>query len=127
MTDLSPWPDPHIILMEVLADLVDSDIVGPRLHANFQAEMPIIRVRKIGGSNDKLTDFARMAVDVYAATYPEASQLAEAVRQRLMAYPHFTDAGRMDRCEVEASPFEIPWSDDTLRYLTATYIITARR
>jgi hypothetical protein len=127
MTNFTPWPDPHIILMELLADLVDAPIVGPRLYENFQKDMPVIRVRKVGGSNDKITDFPRMSVDVYARTYPEASELAEAVRQRLLAYPHMTDAGRLDRCEVEASPFEVPWSDDTLRYLTATYVITTRR
>lgn len=127
MTNFTPWPDPHIILMELLDDLTASPVVGPRLHKDFQDEMPIIRVRKVGGGNDKITDFPRMSIDVYARTYPEASQLAEAIRQRLLAYPHITTAGRLDRCEVEASPFEVPWPDNTLRYLTATYVISTRR
>ncbi|HMG44993.1 MAG TPA: hypothetical protein VK611_26910 [Acidimicrobiales bacterium] len=128
MADLSPWPDPHVILMALLEDFTTSPVVGPRLHLDFQRDMPLIHVRKVGGTNDKITDFARMSVDVYCRTYPEASALAEGIRQRLMAYPYILPgAGRLDRCEVESSPFEVPWSDDTLRYLTATYLITTRR
>ncbi|HTF53593.1 MAG TPA: DUF3168 domain-containing protein [Pseudonocardia sp.] len=128
MADLPPWPDPHDLLAELLADLTVTDVVGPLLYAEFQDDMPLIRVRKVGGTNDKITDFPRMAVDVYTATYAESYELAEAIRQRLMSYPHITaSAGRLDRCEVETSPYEVPWPDPSTRYLTATYRISTRR
>lgn len=127
MADLAPWPDPHDILIELFGDLTMSQVVGPLLYPEFQEDMPLIRVRKVGGVNDKLTSIDRMAVDVYAATYVVARDLAEACRQRLFSYPHRTSVGRLDRAETESSWAEVPWSDPNTRYLTAIYRISARR
>jgi len=127
MADLAPWPDPHLVLVNLLDDLIVSDIVGSQLQPDFQQDMPVIRVRKVGGTDDKLTDFVRMVVDVYAADYETSRDLSEAVRQRLLSYPHITTAGRLDRCETEASPFELPWPDPSTRYHTATYRLSFRR
>lgn len=127
MTDLAPWPDPHDILIELFGDLTDSQVVGPLLYPEFQEDMPLIRVRKVGGINDKISDLPRVAVDVYAGTYAAARDLAEACRQRLISGPHITTAGRLDRCETESSWTEIPWPDPRTRYLSAIYRISTRR
>lgn len=126
MADLSPFPDVHAVLALVLADLA-ATVDGPRLPANFQKVMPIIRVIRIGGSSDQITDRPRIGVDVYAATYPDSWNIAEAVRQRLISGPHITSEGCLDRAVVEVGPHEIPWPDDLVRYHTATYTCALRR
>ena len=131
MPDLAPWPDPHDLLFVVLDDLTESPVVGPLLWPEFQKFMPLIRVRKVGGINDRLTDIPRMAVDVYAADYETSRNLAEAIRQRLLSETvkakFAPGVGRIDRVEVESSPFEVPWSDESTRYHTAIYRISTRR
>lgn len=130
MVDLAAWPDVHDVLPLLFADLVadpSQQIVGPRLPANLQDRMPLIRVRGIGGADDRITDRPRTDVEVYAADYPTSRTLAEAVRQRLLDYPHLTAAGNVDWVETESRPTEIPHDDQAVRLVAATYRISFRR
>jgi hypothetical protein len=128
--DLAAWPDVHDVLHLLFASLVadaDMQVVGPRLPADLQDRLPLIRVRAIGGSDDRITDRTRVDVEVYAADYLTARGLAEAARQRLLAYPHMTEAGNVDRVETESRPAEIPHDDQAVRLVAATYRISLRR
>lgn len=130
MADLAAWPDVHDVLPLVFADLVadpDSQIVGPRLPNDLQDLLPLIRDRAIGGGDDRITDVPRVDIEVYAADYPTAWALAEAIRQRLLAYPHITAVGRIDKVITESRPAEIPHDDQAVRLVAATYRISFRR
>jgi hypothetical protein len=130
MADLAAFPDVHDVLPLVFADLVadpDRQIVGPRLPADLQDRMPLIHVRAIGGADDRFTDRPRTDVDIYTADYPTARDLAEACRQRLLGYPHMTDAGNVDWADTEVRPHEIPHDDPAVRLVAATYRISFRR
>jgi hypothetical protein len=130
VTDLTAWPDVHDVLPVVFGDLVDdpdTQIVGPRLPADLQERMPLIRVRGIGGADDRITDRPRVDVETYAADYPTSRDLAEACRQRLLAYPHITTAGNVDWAVTESKPTEIPHDDQAVRLVAATYRISFRR
>ena len=130
MADLAAWPDVHDVLFHLFDDLVadaESQVVGPMLPADLQDRLPLLRVRGIGGSDDRITDRTRVDVEAYAADYPTARDLAEAARQRLLAYPHMTEAGHIDRVETESRPAEIPHDDQAVRLVAATYRISFRR
>jgi hypothetical protein len=134
VADLAAWPDVQGVLPLLLADLVadpDQQIVGARLPSDLQDHLPLIRVRPIGGSDDRFTDRTRTDVEVYGPIaddeYPAIRDLAEAIRQRLLAYPHITAAGNVDWVETELRPTEIPHDDPAVRLVAATYRISFRR
>lgn len=126
MADLAAWPDVHDVLPLLFADL-GATVVGPRLPPDLQDRLPLIRVRGIGGADDRITDRNRVDVEAYAGDYPTSRDLAEAARQRLLAFPHITSAGNVDWVETESRPAEIPHDDQAVRLVAATYRISFRR
>lgn len=126
MADLAVWPDVHDVLFLLFADLCDN-VVGPKRPPSYQDLMPLVRVRRLGGSDDRITDTARVDVEVYAATYATARDLAGACQQRLLNRPHITAAGSIDTVTTESSPAEIPHDDQAVRLVAATYRISFRR
>lgn len=125
---LADWPDPVRVVAAVLTGLTTHAIIGPRLLPEFEKNLPVIRVRVIGGTNsDRHTDNPRMVVDCFAATYSAAEDLAGAARQRLIAGPHKTDAGVLDRAETEVRPIEIPYPSADVHHITAQYRLSLRR
>lgn len=130
MADLAAWPDVHTVLPLLFADLVANpatQIGGPRLPSDLQQRLPYVQVRAIGGAGDRITDRPRTDVRVYAATYPVARDLAGVCQQRLLNYPHITTAGNVDWVDTEVRPTEVPYEDETLRLIAATYRLSFRR
>lgn len=129
MVDLAPWPDAHEILRLCLDDLGPVRIVGPRTPLNFLGGgLPVYAVRRIGGANaDKISDSARVNIDVFAATYEDSRDHAEAIRQRLLSRPQFTAEGRIDKAEVEIAPIEIPYPAEDVFVHSAVYRLSLRR
>lgn len=135
MAELAAWPDVVDVLFELFADItveVDGDdytpeTVGPRLPADLQDNLPLIRTRPIGGNDDRFTDRARVDVEAYHTDDRVSVAIAEACRQRLLAYPHMTDAGNIDWVDTESRPTEIPHDDQAVRLVAATYRISFRR
>lgn len=130
MSPQAPWPDVNKILIEAFAGKANA-VVGPKLTVlptDMKASAPVIRVRRIGGNADELTDFPRVAVDVYDNSYEAAAALAEDLRQVLLDRDKVrTSFGRIDRCDVEVGPIEIPFADPDVRHITATYRLATRR
>lgn len=129
MPDLPAFPDVEKALIDVFADLsaaVSATAVA-RLPPDLQQMLPVIRVRRLGGGDDRWTDSPRADVEVYAATRAVAVPLAELLRQRLLSGPHATGHGVIDRAVTEVGPQEIPYEDQDIRLVTATYRVALRR
>lgn len=126
MSDLTGFPDTEAALLAVLVDLAGNGTITP---TNLADVLPFVRVMRFGGSDDLLTDTARVDVDCFAATRPAAQSLAEAVRQRMLSYPHVVDGvGTIDYATTDLAPNEVPWSDSqSVRRFTASYTVTTRR
>ncbi|KAB2344878.1 tail completion protein gp17 [Actinomadura rudentiformis] len=125
----APWPDIEELLLHVLADLTTGTVVTVT-PPDLQQHLPVIRVRRLGGSDNRVSDTARVDVDVYAATRAEAHALGEAVRQRLLVAPHVVagpSGGVIDRVVTEVAPHSVTHPDPGTRRVTATYRTTARR
>lgn len=118
------YPNPEQLAAAVLAPL---GTVVTWLPDDLETAMPIIRVRALGGTDDEITDAARVAVEVYAGTYAQAWTLARQVRALLTDRPAATDEGMLDTADVEVAPQEIPYGNRAVRYVTATYRLYARR
>lgn len=125
MRAMSPFPDVERVVCDLLTGLTT---VGTETGIGLQDELPFIQVVRIGGGSDRFTDRARVDVRVYATGASEAKQLAETVRQRLLAAPHATPAGVIDRTICEIGPQLLPPADsEHLRRVIATYRVSMRR
>jgi hypothetical protein len=124
VVDRAPYPDVEQLLLDVLADLGTCATVTP---SDLQNHLPFIRLARFGGGNDQVSDAARVSIDAFGATRPDAYELAESIRQRLMSNPHGTPAGLIDLVETDTGPNEIPWGDVNVRRFNASYTVTTRR
>lgn len=131
------FPDTQV----VLATLLQSGLAGlPAKRAGgvrpaaeaLKKSLPYVVTYRIGGSDDGITDSAVMVVEVYADKYAVGQPLAEQARACIAAAPLLVamPGGRtvvIDDTATLNSPFEVPYSDATVRLWTATYRLAARR
>jgi hypothetical protein len=127
MTVAADYQDAEAVFHEALGDLAP---VVTRTGTDLASNLPQIRATRIGGADaDRITDVARMAVVVYAATIAEAKTLAEEIRQRVIAGRIKTESGGViDRGRTETGPAEIGTDDpDQVRAMSAIYRVSLRR
>lgn len=125
MVVLAPFPDVERAVGDLVAGL---GTAGSETNITLQSTLPYIRIRRLGGSDNRITDAARVDVHVYDADATAAKTIAERVRQRLISGPSTTAHGIIDRAWTEIAPQTIP-ADDTadIRQVVATYRISMRR
>lgn len=129
MVDLPSFPDVERVLADLFADLAsaaDATVVTV-LPADLQQVLPVIRVRRLGGGDDRWTDQPRVDIEVYAASREAGKPLALQLQARLLSYPHSTSHGVIDHAATEVGPQELPYADQDLRLFPATYRLSLRR
>ncbi|MGH3099320.1 MAG: hypothetical protein ACRDMV_25345, partial [Streptosporangiales bacterium] len=109
MTVLAPFPDVERIVADILDDL---GTVGTETSTGLQDVLPFIRVNRVGGGDDRITDQPRVTVDVFTAGTTEAKDIAKEAQQRLTSEPHATDHGILDRATTETGPHPISAGDE---------------
>ncbi|TDD97643.1 hypothetical protein [Actinomadura rubrisoli] len=129
MPVLAAWPPAARIVGAVVDDV--GTVVGETgtdLLVLLQGGQRVIRVRRIGGTDDRVTDIARIDVRVYAVDLSNAEVGSESVRQCLLSGPVATAHGVLDRAETEVGPQEVPSPDpENYRVVSATYRVSVRR
>lgn len=108
--------------LEFLAGAGHTDIETP---ANLADMLDFIRVVRRGGPSDRLNDTSAVDIDVFAATYKRALNLAEDVREFVVGPP--PGLPRLDRASCDNGPQELPWGDRTIRRIGMTFTVVARR
>lgn len=125
MPVLAPFPRTARVVAAVVADL---GTTGGETSTTLQDDLPFIRVRRIGGTDNGVTDIARVDVRVYDADLSDAEDLSETIRQRLISKPYATVHGVLDRASTEVGPQEVPGPDpDHYRVVSTTYRVSVRR
>jgi hypothetical protein len=125
MTVLAAFPDVERAVGDLVAGL---GTAGSETNITLQSTLPYIRIRRLGGSDDRVTDAARVDVHVYDTNATSAKEISEEIRQLLISGPSVTGHGIIDRAWTEIGPQTIP-ADDTadIRQVVATYRISMRR
>jgi hypothetical protein len=130
-TDTSPtgYPDIERVLCDHFADL---GTCGTRTPGDLQGELPFIRIRRVGGIDDQVTDRARVDVEVFTASRADGEVAAEHIRQRLSVRGplYVTSGGRLvvvDRTLLLSGPVELAWPDPVIRMFHASYQLECRR
>lgn len=126
-----PFPDIEVVLMDGLeaefAALGPGD-TGRVTPANINTRgREFVRVARIGGRDDRVTDYPVVDIDVFAPTRQRARDLAEGVRSWLLRYPVRVGTVTLDRVVTETAPFQAPWEGDNVSRYLATYRISTRR
>jgi len=125
VADLDPYPSAELAVCDALDDIVPASVWTGE---DLPDRLPAAQVRRIGGSDNGITDIARLAVSVFAATAAQARTLAEQVRQRLTSSPRRTPSGVLDRVSTESGPQIAPTADGaTVRRRDAVYRVRLRR
>lgn len=133
-TQLAPFPNVKLALIALLGDLARAGTESPA--PPWNGDPTFLRIRVYGGTDDRITDRPRFDVDALADDEQVADDLAESVRQRLLAGPHEIDVpvGEgtvriiLDRVRTDTRPHQVPWGANTAVFnATAAYQGSLRR
>lgn len=90
-----------------------------------------IRIDKVASSADRFEGAYTVDVEVFGRNYLETESRALDIEALLLGYPHVVEVeGRtwvFDEVSQNSGPDELPWDDDEVSRLGATYVIIARR
>lgn len=122
------WPDVEALIMDLIgARFGDPTHVGNTAPADLQTRLPYARVLALGGTDDWVTDTAAIDVDVFAANRSQSMRLAMQCRADLLGSVHTIPTGLLDHCYTRVRPRRLPWPDERIVLIGATYDVTTRR
>ncbi|WP_329168294.1 hypothetical protein OG709_29860 [Streptomyces sp. NBC_01267] len=94
--------------------------------ADLEQRLPVIRVERLGGSDDRFTRRPTVAVDVFAATADEARSLADCVRDALVFLTGPVNGAVIRSVRCDAGPSRQPWANEAIHRRGATYTVSLR-
>jgi len=94
--------------------------------ADLEEQLPVIRVERIGGPDERFTAHPRVAVDVFAATADEARTLANSVRDALVFLSGPVNGAVIRSVRCDAGPSRQPWVNEAVHRRGATYTVSLR-
>ncbi|MFD7776663.1 hypothetical protein [Streptomyces sp. NPDC059753] len=94
--------------------------------ADLEKRLPVIRVERIGGSEERFSSSPRVAVDVFAATADEARRLAERVRDALLFLRGPVHGAVVRDVRCDSGPTRQPWANELVHRRGATYTVSLR-
>lgn len=135
MSDLDPFPDMEVALIAWLrATFTQLQTTGGVTHVGSTAvaedptQFPFVRIGQIsGGIDDRITDRPLLDIEVFSPDRNVCKNLSEAIRARLLGYPHRVNGVVIDRVSTVISPWRAPWEDPAIHRYMATYQFSARR
>jgi hypothetical protein len=125
---LLQYPDVEAKMAAALEQFVVAGRVGTETPADLAQKLPFIRVTRRGGSDNGVTDRARIDVEVFAATRAIGYPLIEKIRQHLIQTSAYRADDPFDVVRCDVGPQELPWGDGrTVRRWTTSYSVSSRR
>ncbi|MGW5720777.1 phage tail termination protein [Amycolatopsis sp. NPDC003865] len=120
---LGPWPDAETVVMAMLSPIARTVTSTPN-----PLPTPIIRVQRVGGSDDRITDFPRIEIACYGENRAQAWDLSEQCRQTILASRATLVAGVLvDNADTDTPAQQIPYDDPDVRRVVAYYRLAWRR
>ena len=85
-----------------------------------------VRVGKLSGLREEITDFPVVDIDVFGLKRDDVFDTAEVISAFLAPRRRLVSA-IIDNVRVNVSPRRLPWDNDRIIRFSATYIISVRR
>jgi hypothetical protein len=131
MTQPAEWrrfPDAPKTLAKILgSSLVAAGQAGTRTPDDFAGLMPYIRVIRVGGYNDGINDYARVAVGVFSDNLSVTEETAEKVRTKLTTEKLRLGPAIVDRVACDSAPQEMDQWAPGINHFEARYLTVFRR
>src|SRR5690606_7317793 len=119
MTDLAPYADVELLLVATFGDFGD---VGTVLPSDMHDKLPLVRTRRIGGTDNGVSDDARVVIDVFAVSRAAAWDVALAVQQLMISVRRrVAGVGISDRATTNVGSQDAPYEVSRVRLVTAIY------
>lgn len=121
---LPQYPDAEVVVMALLESLAPTVTSTPDTLTG-----PLIRVQRIGGADDGITDRPRIEVACYAPTRTAAHTLQQQCQQLILAARCTVVAGCLiDRTTTDTGPIQPPrYPNQDVRWVPAIYRMEWRR
>jgi hypothetical protein len=88
--------------------------------------LPVIRIERGGGSDERFSLHPRVFIDVFAATADEARTLANNVRDALLALRGPVNGAVIRHVRCDSGPSRQPWANPAVHRRGATYTVSFR-
>jgi hypothetical protein len=132
VTPWGPWERAVLALLEAnMPSLQDHpERVGGDLA--YEREMPwYIRIDRVFSRSNRLEGVFTVDLEVFAPEYAVAESVSNDLEALLLGYPHVVEVDGekfvFDSVSQNSGPNDLPWEDEEVTRLGATYVITARR
>lgn len=121
--ELGAFPDAEAVVMTLL------EPVAPTVTSTPESLVTqVIRVQRVGGSDDGITDYPRMEIACYGTNRAEAWELAEQCRRVILASVRTeVDGVLIDNARTDNPPTQIPYANPDVRRVIAYYRFAWRR
>lgn len=117
------WADAEKVVMALLAPIAPTVTSTPN-----PIVVPVIRVQRVGGADDGITDYPRVEVAVYGADRAQAWDLAEQARQAILASPRSVVNGQLiDNAKTDTPATQTPYDNADVRRVVAQFRFAWRR
>ncbi|MFI1799440.1 hypothetical protein ACH427_19115 [Streptomyces sp. NPDC020379] len=119
------WPDAEAALVAWLTPRLGVRVCTDA-PADLDASLPLVRLRRIGGTDDGFRlDLAVVDIDVFAGTRASAAGLASFIREAVLsALPGSADPGVVfTATSTVAAPAWRPWENPAVTRIGATYAV----
>lgn len=128
---MSTYPDIEVALIALLGDLGYAVTSTP---ADLQDRLPVLRIQRIGGGDDRdsVLDFPDVNIQAFTARSAGSARagwaLMGTIRARMDALLGQSVAGGGLLCSAQltSGPIETPWPDAAICVVAATYRVTTR-
>jgi hypothetical protein len=94
--------------------------------SDLATRLPVIRVERIGGGDERFSEHPRIALDVFAATADEARTLANRVRDALLILSGPVAGAVIRGVRCDSGPSRQPWADERVYRRGASYTVSLR-
>ncbi len=99
---------------------------GAETPPDLDKRLPVVRVERLGGVEERFSSYPRVAVDVFASTAHEARTLANQICESLLflSGPVGDAVIRSVRCD--AGPARQPWANEAVHRRGMTLTVSLR-
>lgn len=94
--------------------------------ADLETRLPVIRIERGGGADDRFSKSPRVFVDVFAETEDEARTLANRVRDALLFLRGPVNGAVIRDVRCDSGPSRQPWVNESVYRRGATYTVSLR-
>ncbi len=121
------FADIATVIAQFLSPLVGPGHTGIATPDNLAGHLPFVRATRAGGPRDRISDHARIYIDVFDTDYDRGHTTAETIAAYLEPGRLRQGPVLIDRVVIDSAPQEIaPWAPGIFRFETR-YTIVSRR